>query len=120
MGWEVHITRADHWTESEQRPITSTEWLAIVATDSELRIDDDNVPHFAVWSGQFSYPDGAGFDWSDGCVTTKNPDRAILGKMLELAAKLGAKVQGDDGEVYNVAEELPESAETWRPWWRFW
>lgn len=39
MGWEVHMTRADHWAHSDQRPITAAEWLAVVSADPELRID---------------------------------------------------------------------------------
>ena len=38
MGYDVHITRADHWTESERRPIAAEEWLALVERDSELAI----------------------------------------------------------------------------------
>lgn len=120
MGWEVHMTRAEFWAESDQRPITSDEWLAVVKADPELRIDEANGPYFAVWSGMCSYPDGGWFDWQDGCVSTKSPDRAILGKLLELAAKLGAEVQGDDGEVYSSAEDLPLPEAERRPWWRFW
>jgi hypothetical protein len=124
MGWEVHMTRADDWSNSDQRPITPEEWLAVVHSDPELRIDEANGPYFAVWSGPCSYPDGAWFDWAEGCVSTKNPDRAILGKLLQLAAKLGAVVQGDDGEVYSRPEDLPAdevvAAPGRRPWWRFW
>ena len=117
MGWEVHMTRAHHWPDSDQRPITAAGWLAVVSADQELRIDEANGPHFAVWSGPCSYPD-------DGRISTKNPDRAILGKMLALAAELGAVVQGDDGEVYSRPEDLPPdeavAAARQRPWWRFW
>jgi len=124
MGWEVHMTRADHWPDSDQRPITADEWLTAVAADPELRIDPTNGPYFAVWFGPCSYPDGGWFDWADGCVSTKHPDRAILGKLLQLAAKLGAVVQGDDGELYSRPEDLPPderfSAARDRPWWRFW
>jgi hypothetical protein len=124
MGWEVHMTRAEHWPDSDQRPITADEWLAVVAADPELRIDKANGPYFAIWSGPCSYPDGGWFDWADGCVSTKNPDRAILGKLLQLAAKLGAVVQGDDGELYSRPEDLPPNeavaAARRRPWWRFW
>ena len=122
MGWEVHMTRADYWPGSDRRPITADEWLAAVAADPELRIDPANGPHFAVWSGPCSYPDGGWFDWADGCVSTKHPDQAILGKLLQLAAALGAVVQGDDGEVYSRAEDLPPDeavAAGQRSWWRF-
>jgi hypothetical protein len=39
--------------------------------------------------------------WYDGAnISTKNPDVATLGKLLELAARLDACVRGDDGELY--------------------
>ena len=82
MGWEFHITRADDWSESAEKPISAAEWLAVVAEDPELHIDEDNGPYFAVWSGPCTDPDGRWFDWADGCISTKNPDPAILGKML--------------------------------------
>jgi hypothetical protein len=108
MGYEFHITRALDWSESEQSPIAAAEWLQLVAADPELHIDEQNGPYFAVWSGTASDPEGGWFDWSDGCISTKNPDRAILTKMLELALKLRAKVQGDDGEIYTDASQLPD------------
>jgi len=122
MGWEVHLTRAEDWSQSDERPIAADEWLAVVEGDPELRIDRANGPYFAVWSGPCSYPEGGWFDWTDGCITTKHPDRAILGKLLQLGEKLGGVVQGDDGEVYARAEDLPDDAmpQTVRPWWKFW
>jgi hypothetical protein len=124
MGYELHITRAEHWSDNEQHPITAEEWLAVVTSDPELHIDTQNGPYFAVWSGPCSYPDGGWFEWFDGNISTKHPDRAILGKMLQIAARLGAHVQGDDGEMYAAPEDLlseeqlPEAPQ--RPWWKFW
>ena len=124
MGWDIHITRAAHWAESNKSPITAAEWLALVAADPELRIEGKNGPYFAVWSSRAARPDGGWFDWADGRVTTKNPDRAVLGKSLQLATKLGAAVQDDDGEVYSRPEDSPidgpPTMATRRPWWRFW
>jgi hypothetical protein len=40
------------------------------------------------------------FDFSHGNIVVKNPDAAILRKMCEVAAALGARVQGDEGETY--------------------
>jgi hypothetical protein len=106
MGWEVHATRATHWADSSEAPITTEEWLRIVAADPELNIDDQNGPYLAVWSGPCSYPEGSWFDWNNGQIHTKNPDRAILSKLLEIASKLEAVVQGDDGEIYRCADDL--------------
>ena len=49
------------------------------------------------------YPD-PWLDWFEGDIYTKNPDEPILAKMLGIASSLGAKVQGDDGEVYRSAD----------------
>ena len=106
MGYEFHITRAADWSQSGQLPITAEEWLAVVGGDPELRIDEQNGPYFAVWSGQCSDPDGGWFDWSDGQINTKNPDQAILAKMLQLADRLGGAVQGDDGEIYGDPSQI--------------
>ena len=108
MGWEVHITRADDWSQSAQRPITADEWLAAVAADPELRVDEANGPYFVVWSGPCRYLEGGWFEWADGCVSTRQPDQAVLAKMLQLAARLGARVQGDDGEEYTNASQLAD------------
>ena len=111
MGYNLHIHRADDWCKCDRHPITAAEWLAVVGADPELRIDGRSGPYFAVWPGPCRYPDGTWFDWSEGRVFTKNPDRATLAKMLELAGKLGARVQGDHGEFYNRPEDMPSEEE---------
>lgn len=45
------------------------------------------------------------FDYCDGNLTTKNPDRETITRLLMIAQGLAATVQGDDGEVY-TAENL--------------
>jgi hypothetical protein len=45
--------------------------------------------------------DEAWLDWFDGNISTKNPDEPLLHKMVDIAARLDAKVQGDDGELYD-------------------
>jgi hypothetical protein len=39
MGYDVHITRAAEWSDSEGTPIALDEWLAYVACDPEMRLD---------------------------------------------------------------------------------
>jgi hypothetical protein len=43
-----------------------------------------------------------------GNVYTKAPDSAQLGKMVQLADRLHARVQGDDGECYTGDEPLDD------------
>jgi hypothetical protein len=42
----------------------------------------------------------AWFDYRHGEVVVKNPDDEILGKMRQIAERMGAKVIGDEGESY--------------------
>lgn len=41
-------------------------------------------------------------DWNDGTLNSKYPSTNMIRKMIEIAARLGAQVQGDDGEIYFV------------------
>jgi hypothetical protein len=122
MGYDLHITRADDWTQGEDAPITAEEWLALVEADPELRLSGDNGPCFALWSGTSKYPD-AWFAWQRGEVNTKNPDPPIIEKAIHIAERLGARVLGDDGERYlpggqveraGMVDASPEM--DWRTW----
>ncbi len=108
MGYDVHITRAEHWSENEGHQITPSEWHDVINSDPDLRLAGYNGPHFAIWD---AHPkDGeAWLDWHDGNITTKNPDEPLLNKMVDIATRLNAKVQGDDGELYDDAaiDQLP-------------
>ncbi len=99
MGYDLHITRAKNWFENEGCEISVEEWLALIRSDAELKLAGYNGEYFALWSGKSKYED-PWLDWCDGNIYTKNPDGPIIGKMLEIAKRLKAKVQGDDGEVY--------------------
>lgn len=111
MGYDLHITRAEHLSENKEHLITAEEWLAIIASDDELTLDINNGPYFANWSGSSIY-ESPWFDWYEGDIYTKHPDQAMLEKMLQIANKLGATVQGDDGEHYKQIEDLPEFSPT--------
>jgi hypothetical protein len=113
LGYELHITRAEFWAENEERIIGRDEWLRLVEQDPELTIDEQNGPLFANW-GPVADGYSPWFDWSEGNVYTKNPDRNTLGKMLQIAALLGATVQGDDGETYTSVDDFPPSVDTGR------
>jgi hypothetical protein len=107
MGWEIHITRAEHWPDSDEHPISAEEWLELVESDPELTIDPrDNGPYFALWVAHWVQGDHPWFDWFKGAIKTKHPDRMTLVKALQIARHFGARVQGDDGEVYERPEDL--------------
>ena len=79
------------------------------------------------WLGPSAYEE-PWLDWSDGNISSKWPDTALYRKMLSIAAALGARVQGDEGDFLTspsdwefdpraVVESPPVGK---RPWWRFW
>jgi hypothetical protein len=142
MGYDVHITRAAEWSDSEGTPIALDEWLAYVASDPEMRLDgfaevrtpDGEVIRIegkglSVWTAWPGEHGGQGHAWMDhrgGRIVVKNPDSAILKKMCSIAERLGARVQGDEGEMYpdamapadDAADRDPESPVGKSPWWK--
>jgi hypothetical protein len=108
MGYELHITRAKFWAENEGHEISRAEWLRLIEKNAELTIDEHNGPLFIQW-GPTSPHHSPWFDWAEGNIYTKNPDRKTLAKMLQIADLLGATVQGDDGEIYATANDYPKS-----------
>ena len=118
MGYDLHITRAKNWAENEGAKIRAEEWLQLVEADPELSLAADNGDYFALWTGPSSYPD-PWFDWWEGNVMTKNPDPPIVAKMIELAQRLGGRVQGDDGETYLPEGRVVDDGGTVQDWdWR--
>ena len=121
MGYDLHITRAERWTESEDSPIRADEWLAVVAADPDFELTGvasvdtpegslryEN-PGLVRWTG---HPDQeeVWFDFRDGHVVVKNPDEATIARMIAVAGRLGARVLGDDGETYESPGMPPKPA----------
>lgn len=98
MGYDLHITRADTWLDSEAAPITIDEWEEYVRTDPSLRPDEEASPECMVWADHPKEP--CPLWWSDGEVRCKNPDEPTVAKLVAIAQQLDARVVGDDGEEY--------------------
>lgn len=68
MGYDLHFTRADHWTDSAMYPISLREWIAVA--DAEPRLtkyhSGDNPPTY-----EYTAPDGRSWalGWRVGMVT---------------------------------------------------
>ncbi|MEK9496091.1 hypothetical protein V2H77_06430 [Photorhabdus sp. P32] len=105
MGWELHITRAECFSMNEDCQISSDEWLALVAEDDELFIDERSGQFHAIWTGK-SVDEDPWLAWSDGNIHTKHPDTALYCKMLQIAEKLNAKVVDDDDRLYLLPTDL--------------
>ena len=105
MGYDFHITRRKDWS-SQGSDITAQEWLAYVENDPELSLAKQNGDYFVRWSGSSRNAE-PWLDWYKGNIYTKNPDEALIDKMVAIAAALDAQVQGDDGEIYRSGQETP-------------
>lgn len=140
MGYNLHITRQEHWAENENESlqIRLEEWLEYVHNDKELTLnkeaysytqkDSDEIfypPGFAEWKGNNNL-EGVWFDYSDGEIETKNPEQETIKKMKQIAKELNAKLMGDDGEIYDLdsdkifRDEEEVKLEVNKPWWKFW
>jgi hypothetical protein len=115
MGYDVHITRAEHWTESKNEPFSLEEWLAYIRHDPEMRLDgyaeaevrggvlgieSDGLAVWTAYSGNGIGGNMAWFDHRSGRIVVKNSDEEILAKMRQIARHFNAHVIGDEGEFY--------------------
>jgi hypothetical protein len=112
MGYDLHITRAEEWAESESAPITLAEWKELVDADPEMKLT--GFAETLLPDGQTLSLESAGlaewnapgrprvwFDCRRGRISVKSPDDWVLEKMRQIAKRLGARVQGDEGESYD-------------------
>jgi len=145
MGVELHITRKENWYDEEPaQDILLAEWLQYVSEDPEFRLDNYaqvDVPNkgilrveeegIAVWtaySGEGVGQNHAWFTYWRGCVIVKNPGQEIINKMVAVAEALGAKVQDDEGTVYEKEAYLDRQGKdvsvlahgAKKKWWRLW
>ena len=152
MGYEVHITRKETFFDEEGDLISLQEWLDYIENDKEMRLDgyaETETPDgilriedgsLAGWKNWSKHDVSDGMAWMshfEGNISSSNPDTEILTKMHAIASKLNAKVQGDEGEVYDSSghsnwEELKAEGESMRfkdeeqtiasskKWWQIW
>jgi hypothetical protein len=145
MGYELHITKKQDWfDETSDLDITLDEWKQLVAGDPDMRMD--NYAEATVRTGETLrvYSEGltvwtkysrngihgnyAWFDYQEGNIVVKNPDKEIIRKMWQIAQVFHARVQGDDSEYYDEGgNQIPEvnpqngsPVSTKKPWWKLW
>lgn len=109
MSYGVHITRKENWFDAEGPAITQEEWLSIVHDDPDLTLElpvSDGC--YADWNGQCERFDDPWLCLSAGNVSTEGFDAALVDKMVQIANRLAAKVQGEQGEIYPTVEQSPD------------
>ncbi|NQX48604.1 hypothetical protein HQN87_25050 [Paenibacillus tritici] len=87
MSYDIHITRADHWTESTESPISLDELKVLFSAKNDFE-----------YSNTFSISGPIQISINGDFFIWKVDD--VMDKMKEIAKELNAKVQGDEGELY--------------------
>ncbi|MBD0382598.1 hypothetical protein [Paenibacillus sedimenti] len=92
MSYDIHITKADHWVDSEKNPITEEELERV----SDLFHTYKGIPFF----------------YQQGRITVCGADERVIGLLIDIANRLDARVQGDEGEYYcNDENKYPQPPE---------
>lgn len=134
-AYNVHITRKQNWWDDGPE-ISLDDWRALIEQEPDMRMEGAAYVEMsngqmlrlasegiAIWTNyQGTNGRMAWFDHWRGSIRVASPDKDILAKANDLALRLGAKVQGDDGVVYSPrASSAPEqlaSTEVRKGWWR--
>jgi len=100
MGYDLHITRKEIWSDPEGPELSLPEWLAFAQSSDEVKPDTEN-------SGRENWllskhPKRAPLWWSRGELYTKNPDPQTVTILVRIAELLQSTVMGDDDEIYGT------------------
>jgi hypothetical protein len=102
LGYEVRITRAIPGFYCERFPIAAAEVLDLVQQAPDLDVPTNPTPASEVFIITVGEDDWLLF--SQGKLQTKHPGDPLIRRMLDLAARLGAWVLGDDDHIYAEAD----------------
>lgn len=104
MGYELHLTRAEHWADSEDDPISLSEWEDFASGSGDLHdggwVESEDGSRRRVFS---HVHEGVEFSltWRDGQVDIAGVVGVKAAKSVSwLATAFGAQLVGDDGETY--------------------
>jgi hypothetical protein len=129
MGYNLHITRRERWSNPVPNDITYEEWKQLADVDPEFRVcgssrwlvnvrlreaDSEPEPPEEIAEtyddyGLLTSGDYPSFGYHDGRVVVRGPNDAVTArKIFEVAGKLSAVVQGDEGEYYRLTDDILE------------
>ena len=96
MAYAIHITKNEDWSDRPRNPVTQQEWEEINNSGLAKPINkwDSMVDNFIITRTDYDIQ-------TVGPDPRLNiPDMEWISKLKPIAKLLGAKIQGDDGEVY--------------------
>lgn len=101
MGYDLHVTRKEYWSDDEGPEISQDEWIRYAMSDAEIQPDPDNPgdENWIVVLGTDSRP----LWWSEtGELYASNPPDEMIRKLVSVATALNARLLGDDDEIYRT------------------
>ena len=113
MGYDLHITRKAEWFD-DQPKISLEEWETYASGDPLLSVEGLvgwKVGDKVVKAKDFAFHDpkrekhtiAASMCWEpSGNIIAKNPCQIGIAYMVLIAGRLNARVQGDEGELYDI------------------
>jgi len=101
VGYDLHLTRALDWLDSEEDPLSLDDWVTFASASSALTRTDEitfrELPVFLLGTDPRTDP---ALYWQGGQVTVRGADEPHVPLLVAEAAKLGVRLVGDDHEVY--------------------
>jgi hypothetical protein len=100
MGYDLALTRARYPWENAGKELTLDDIRGLVVQDTSL--EEASAGNDLPGIRWMAHPAGQDVAiWLlDGNLVAKNPDRSTITWLVDLASRLGARVVGDDGEIY--------------------
>jgi hypothetical protein len=106
VGYELHITRANHWLESEGQPIGREEWSTYVHEHAALVeagwVEWADIGREPVYELTGRDEESPSLSWQNGRVTITGPEIDYLPDLIAIAADLRAHIVGDDDQRYTA------------------
>ncbi|MEU8164934.1 hypothetical protein AB0B97_00345 [Micromonospora sp. NPDC049004] len=111
MAYELHITRADEYFDSEEHPITFEEWLQYADANPALTIGgrlNSGVGLQPIYEFTCSNGDVVSMTWFEGAIEIKGHFEGIAFREFgDIVGDLQANLLGDDGERYTASGVQP-------------
>lgn len=135
MGYELSIKR-----ENENLKISKQEWTEYIKSDSEFEPIEEfsaelkdskvltvSIPNSGLWKSEKGEVPFTFYE-EYGEITVKNPENWIIEKMIFIAEKMDAIVEGEEGEKYDrnylkdplLNQLYTEQDFKDKKWWQFW
>jgi hypothetical protein len=100
VGYDLHITRADHYPDHAMYPISLREWVAVADQEPRMTKCQQDGKHLV-----YTYTNADGRSWSlgwrSGLITIwKGYDASA--ELAVVAHKLSARLVGDEDEEYHA------------------